>query len=270
MSLSPLPRSRTGRTVEEVALRAVRQAGETVRAAFQGEVTIRSKGRGNIVTQVDTQVEGETIALLRKEFPDFGILGEESGGTAGSSDYTWVIDPLDGTRNFAHGIPFFCVALALVKGDDPLLGLTYDPLRDELFRAAKGEGAAVNGKPLAVTRNGSLSEGSVGLDLGYHDERALEALAVLRAVWPVQTIRILGSAALGFAYAAAGRLDLYFHHHLSPWDVAGGILMVREAGGVVTDRRGGPVTLYNEDFVASSPAVHADFLRLTAGLPWRY
>ena len=264
------PRSHSGLAAMDVATRAIREAGRTVMEHFRAEKTVRVKGRGNIVTSVDYMVEAGLADVLRREFPGFGIMSEESVKEAGKGEYTWITDPVDGTRNYASGIPHFCITLALTRGQDIVLGLTYDPLRDELFHAEKGGGAFLNGAPIRVSAQQTVQDSVLGMDMGYNEGRARQALEMVTVLWPgMQSLRIMGSAALGLAYAAAGRVDIYFHHHLYPWDIASGILLLQEAGGRVTDHTGQPIRWDSQTVVASCPAVHDDFMRRTAGLPWR-
>lgn len=197
-------------------------------------------------------------------------MAEESQAIEGTSGYTWVIDPLDGTRNYILGIPFFSLVIALAKGDDILLGVTFDPTRQEMFHAIRGEGAFLNGGPIKVSEKSEIEQALLGYDLGYVDEKASTAIEMILHLWPnVQGTRILGSAALGLAYAACGRLDLYFHHNLSPWDVASGILLTREAGGVITDKYTTPASLRSESIIASNAGLYGAFLKATEGLAWR-
>jgi fructose-1,6-bisphosphatase/inositol monophosphatase family enzyme len=157
-----------------------------------------------------------------------------------------------------------------VRGEEVLLGLTYDPIRRELFTSVKGSGAYLNGRQIWVGKAASLKESIAGLDMGYHDGRGKEALRLLTDLWPgMQSIRIMGSAALGLAYVASGRLDIYFHHNLYPWDITPGILLVQEAGGVITDRDGKPISTQTGALVAANAAVHKDFLCLSEGSGWR-
>ena len=273
-----LPAAVSGRSALAVAEEVVREAGRVVRAWFQGVtgnesdggIQVSFKGRNDLVTNVDRMVEAAAADLLAKEYPAFGLLAEESGRKPGKTSYSWILDPLDGTRNFANGTPHFAVNLALAKGDAPLLGLTYDPIREELFHAEAGRGAFLNGKRLWVSGTGSLGQSVLGFDLGYVDEQAAHLLDMLHGLWPrMQAVRITGSAALGLAYVAAGRYQLYAHHHLWPWDVAPGVLLVREAGGVVTDLRGIPASVHAGGFVAANPAVHQEFMKATEGSSWR-
>lgn len=254
----------------QVALRVAEEAGGLLLERFHTEKEVSFKGRADLVTDVDKLVESRIIEALSSEFPEAGFLAEESEPVSGSSEYTWIIDPLDGTRNYVIGIPFFSQVIALARNDDILLGLTYDPVRREMFQAVRGRGASLNGSPISVSPKGRLEDSLLGYDLGYVDENAGRAIEMVLHLWPnIQGTRIMGSAALGLAYAACGRVDMYFHHNLSPWDVASGLLLVREAGGVVTDKRANPSTLHSEGIIASGADLHAEFIRATDGLPWR-
>ena len=266
----PIPDSSSGRPAREVALEAARLAGGIIKDRFQTTKDIRFKGRADIVTDVDLAVEKAVLELLRGEYPDFGVLAEESEPIETDSPYTWVVDPVDGTRNYAIGIPHFCTVVALSRGNEVVLGVTYDPISDELFVAQQGQGASVNGEPISVSEKQEMEESLLGFDLGYVDEQAGLGLDLVRSLWPgIQGFRLMGSAALGMAYAAAGRVDLYFHHSLSPWDVASGILIAQEAGGIVVDRQGNPANLRTPSVIVASPRLIDRFLHATEGLEWR-
>ncbi len=265
-----IPPSAGGRNALEVACEAARGAGEVILDRFHSEKDISFKGRANVVTDVDLLAEKAALQVLRDEYPDFGILSEESEPVRTSSSYTWVVDPLDGTRNYASGVPHVSVVVALERDGEVVLGVTYDPIREELFTAEKGEGAYLNGGRIYVSQRESLPECLLGFDMGYIGERAVTALDMIKALWPeLQGIRIMGSGALGLAYAACGRMDIYFHHRLYPWDVASGLLLVREAGGLVVDRHGNEAKLESESVVASSLHLVNEFLTATEGLDWR-
>ena len=263
--------STTGRTPLEVARDAGYRAGRLQLARFHGEKQVSYKGRANPVTDVDLQVQEEVLSLLRREFPSFSLLAEESPeAVEGESEFTWIVDPIDGTRNYAAGVPHFAVTIALAYREEAVLGITYDPLRQELFHAQRGGGAFLNDEPIAVSANQRLDQCLLGFDMGYVDQGGLEAIKLVGSLWPgVQSIRVMGSSALGLAYAAAGRIGVYFHHNLAPWDLASGLLLVHEAGGVVTDRQGNPATLHSRGVIAGSPRLHRQFMEATEGLPWR-
>ena len=261
-----LPLSRSGRTALEVASQAAEEAGHLLLEHMSGERQLSYKeGRANIVTEVDVLVEKKVIDLLRSEYPDHNILSEESPAVTNDSRYTWVVDPLDGTNNYVYGIPVFSVAIALMSKDDVLLGLTYDPVRKELFVARKGGGASLNGRPISVSRRDSMERAFIGCDLGYDWEAGARMLDTIRAIWPrMAGLRIMGSAVLGLAYVACGRFDLYLHRYLYPWDMASGILLVREAGGEITDWTGKPVSAFGQQIIAGNKALHRQMLALAS------
>ena len=249
----------------------MRQAGQVLRERFHSKMEVTVKGWANIVTDVDYEVERLVLGQVREQFPQCGILAEESGaGGAASGEWTWIVDPLDGTRNYARGLPHYCTTMALAQHGEVKLGVTYDPSRNELFWAEAGQGTWRDGERVQVSLATELAPATMGTDMGYSDGLAADALALLGTLWPgMQAIRVMGSAALGVAYAAQGRYDLYFHHKLAPWDIAAGIIMTQEAGGVVTDRDGKPITLDSPSIIASSRTLVDEFLRKTAGTPWR-
>jgi myo-inositol-1(or 4)-monophosphatase len=266
-----LPVARSGDDAETVARRCLADGGRLAMERFRRPQSVTVKGRGNLVTQVDLAIETHIQRVLADEFPDHAVLSEESNPSLTELEgWTWVVDPLDGTRNYVSGIPFFCVNIALCLAGETVAGWTYDPVHDELFRARAGAGAWLNDQPARVSKKTSVQASVMGFDMGYDDVRAGYMLDLIRDLWPgMQAIRIPGSAALGLAYAACGRYDLFTHNLLYPWDLAPGILLVREAGGTITDREGGVITLYSEGAIAGGPSVHEDFLRLAAGRPWR-
>ncbi len=265
-----IPKAASGRTALEVSIEAAHRAGQLIVERFRTEKEVRFKGRADIVTDVDLAAEQVILNLIQQEYPAFSILSEESNPIEKGSPYTWVIDPIDGTRNFAEGIPHFCVVVALARGSDIVAGVTYDPVKEETFAAEQGRGACLNGAPFSVSERREMADCLLGFDLGYVDLAAAAALDMLRALWPgFQTMRLMGSSALGMAYAAAGRLDLYFHHSLSPWDSASGLLLAREAGGNVVDRQGNDANLFTPSVIVSSPRLIEKFLEATEGLEWR-
>lgn len=233
------------------------------------------KGRGNYVTETDLACEQAAIRILKDEFPDHRVLSEEtSDGVLPWKDWDrgwlWVIDPIDGTANFARGIPTFAFNIALCLDGEPVLGLTYQPVTGAEFFAERGEGLWVNGGRAYVSAVATLGESLMGIGLGYDYDRAAKALRILGDLWPgVQMVQNIGSAALGLAYAASGRFDLYVHHFLSPWDMAPGIVQVREGGGMVVDREGQPVTIYSEGLIAGARGPVEEFLRFSKGREWK-
>jgi myo-inositol-1(or 4)-monophosphatase len=261
--MTTLPLSKSGKNALEVATEAARKAGVILKAHFREETQVHYKGRANIVTDIDLRSEKRLKSFLRAEYPDHNILSEESKPVIRDTSYKWILDPLDGTNNYSFGIPFFSIVIALTRGDDVLLGIVYDPLRDEMFSARKGKGATLNGSPIHVTKKKTVKESLIGLDLGYVDEKGKKSLEFITSLWPkMYAYRIMGSAALGMAYTACGRLDLYFHLLLYPWELACGSLLVAEAGGLVTDIEGKPLSSWEGSIIASNKAIHTDFLRI--------
>lgn len=257
----PVPLSKSGRRPWEVAAQALREAGELVRERFLKENKVKLKGQGNLVTEADILSEQTILRTFRREFPGFRLISEESEAVLGDSPFTWIIDPLDGTNNFSFGIPFLCLSAALVRGEEILLGLIYDPLRRELFWAQKGGGAFLNHQPISAVGERELRRALVAFDLGYDEERGREMLEFSRRLWfKVHSLRILGSGALGLAYVAAGRIDLYLHRCLYPWDISAGRLIVEEAGGVVTDWEGKDLNLNSREIIAGRRSVHQEFI----------
>ena len=264
-----LPQSASGGTAAEVARACAAEAGRIAMAAFGARQDVRVKGRGNFLTETDLATERAILALLREEYPDHAVLAEETAGQAPREGWLWVIDPLDGTHNFSRGIPYFATNIALCHDGEPLLGLTYAPATGEEFFAQRGAGLTVNGQPARVSTAQRLADCVIGADLGYDDARAARMLEVVAEVWPVQSVRVMGSAALGLAYAACGRYDLFLHHYLYPWDVAAGIVLVTEGGGAAHDRDGGPATIDSEGIVAGAPGAVEELLSLARDRPWR-
>jgi myo-inositol-1(or 4)-monophosphatase len=261
-----LPIGRSGLPADQMALALARQAGRTLRQRFGGPLWVRPKGPRDVVTEVDYEVERDVLDTLRHEFPGCGLMAEETAREAPSQEWLWVLDPLDGTRNFVRGIPFFCLTLALVWRGQPVVGVIYDPLRDEAFHGVLGQGAYLNGTPIRVSGKEHLAGCLIGCDVSTADTLGLRTLALLGRLFPhVMGARTLGAAALGFAYAAAGRVDLYFHLRLHPWDVAAGLVIVREAGGTVTDLQGNPASFTTQGFVVGNEPLVRRFLELALG-----
>ncbi len=266
-----LPRSRSGRTALEVCESAARKAGELVLARFHTDVEVSLKGRANVVTDADLASERLILDYITDEYPDFGVLSEESHPSAGSSPYTWVVDPIDGTRNFAEGIPHFCIVVAVARGDQVVAGVTYDPVRDELFAAQQGAGALINGQAIRVSDRQNIEDAILGFDLGYEFDQAKRMMEMVSGIWPgISGYRLMGSSALSIAYTAAGRIDLYAHHSLSAWDIASGVLLAREAGARVLDRSTlEDATLFSPGLIIGNPTLVEQFLAMTEGTAWR-
>ncbi len=257
-----LPKAVSGRSALDVARACAREAGELIRLRFRQPQDVTAKGRGNLVTETDLEVEGLLKLTLAREFPDHRLLSEETAAETDSAGWVWIADPLDGTRNFVSGTPFFCTNLALCDNGEPVVSVTHDPIHEETFWSERGRGAWLNDEPIRASDKLTVQDSVLGIGLGYDDQRARGGLHLVYRLYPgVQTIRNLGSAALDLAYAAAGRHDLFVHFDLSPWDVAAGLLLIPEAGGTITDRTGAPATLRSRSVIAGSTHAHADFLR---------
>ncbi|MHB0869947.1 MAG: inositol monophosphatase family protein [Chloroflexota bacterium] len=245
----------------ETAVSAVRTAGSILLDRWKLARRIQFKGEINLVTDADHQAEEAIVSILRSRFPDHQILAEE-GSTGGASDLCrWIIDPLDGTTNYAHGYPHFAVSVALERAGSVILGVVYDPVLDELFLGKAGEGAWLNGEPLGVSSVDRLLRSLICTGFPYDRSLFTESLCrwdyfVRRA----QGVRRDGSAALDICYVAAGRFEAFWENHLFPWDAAAAVLLVREAGGTVTDYRGGEPDIYRGEIVASNGLVHSAML----------
>ena len=270
-ALPDLPLSATGKTAEEVARACAQKAGRVIMAAFiygtGGERGV--KGRGNFVTETDLSAEAVTLDILREEYPGHAVLSEETASDVRGDGWMWVVDPLDGTHNFSQGIPHFAFNIALCFEREPLLGLTFPPATGEEYFAQAGRGLTVRGKPARVSNAQRVKDSMVAIGLGYDDLKAQRILELATDLWPMEGLRDMGSAALGMAYAASGRFDVFIHHSLYPWDVAAGIVQVREGGGAVIDRDGGPVGIDSAGAIAGAPEAVADMLSLVRDRPWR-
>ena len=255
----------------KAAQRIARSAGEILQNWWPKAKNIKTKGTDDIVTNVDMESEKYIRSEIATCFPEHGIFGEEESGDDPRQGYVWIIDPVDGTRNYAWGIPFFSLVIALAKDGEVIAGVNYDPLHNEMFHAARGKGAYLNENEIKVSRMESLEGSILGMDLAYEDEKGtVDMLGAVTKLWPrLKTARIMGSSALGLSYVAAGRTDIYFHHQLQPYDQAAGLLLVEEAGGIVTDRQGMRAGLYSDGIIASCSPLHEDFMKETKSYPWR-
>ena len=261
MIVTDLPLSKSGKSALEVATGAVKQAGELLLAHLHSNKRIKAKDKNHPVTDVDILSEKAITKFLTDEYPGFGILSEELAPFTPVTGYTWVVDPLAGTSNYILSIPFFCINVALVKDGDIRLGITYDPVRDELFRAERGKGAYLNDSPVHVSEKALLKTALLSFDPGYGHIQGKKLLNLVASLWPeVHGLRSLGSASVSLAYVACGRFDLYVRSYLYPWDIASGILLVEEAGGKVTDWQGKPAGLQSKEIIAANHKLHQKWL----------
>jgi myo-inositol-1(or 4)-monophosphatase len=251
-----------------VAVRAARSAGDLLRRRVDSIREVRHKSAVDIVTDVDVQSEQEVTATLLATFPTHAILGEEGGARPGSdARFRWIIDPLDGTTNYAHGFPFFCVSIGLEVEGRLTLGVAYAPSLDELFVAEAGRGATVNDRPIHVSSTSDLKQALLATGFPYDRAevpRAMKSFEVLSL--KSQAIRRAGSAVLDLCYVACGRLDGYWEHHVEAWDMAAGGLMVIEAGGGITATDGSRFSVDGGQVLASNGHLHAALTSTLAGL----
>jgi myo-inositol-1(or 4)-monophosphatase len=247
-----------------IAVRAARSAGNVIirNLGKLDTLAIHTKDRNDFVTEVDRQAEQEIIYILRKAFPAHGILAEESGLQEGD-EYQWIIDPLDGTTNFLHGFPQFAVSIAMRHKGRLEHGVIYDPLRQEIFSASRGDGAMLNDQRIRVTKRKTLEGSLLGTGFPFKSQQHLEVyLEMFRALFPQTAgVRRAGSAALDLAYVAAGRLDGFWEIGLSIWDMAAGVLLIQEAGGLSGDFSGGHDHLESGNIVAGNPKLFAEILK---------
>lgn len=248
-----------------------REAGRLLAENAGRSHHVHHKGAIDLVTEMDKASEMLIVERLRARFPGTGILGEEGAADAGTTGGRWIVDPLDGTTNYAHGHSHWCVTIAYEEEGRVRAGVTFDALRDEMFSAAEGEGATLNGRPIRVSPVSTLDAALVATGFPYdRRERAPYYMAFYEAaVVATQGVRRAGAAALDMAWVANGRLDAYFEQGIAPWDVAAGELLVREAGGTVSDYAGGPHALDGKRTVASNGRVHAETIALLAAAETR-
>ncbi|PZS00050.1 MAG: inositol monophosphatase [Candidatus Chloroheliales bacterium] len=268
MTIIDLNQSSDLATFLGTATEAARAAGEIARQGFHQPRQISFKGHKDIVTEADIACETAIIDIIQSRHPSHRILSEERGGVAAlteatGGDYVWIIDPIDGTHNYAAQLPFWCISVALAHEGETVVAAVYDPIHEEIFTAVKGEGAKLNGKPITVSARTDLDDSLAACDIGYDDIISPRSLKIAQEVRPfVRRVRMLGSAVLAICYVAAGRIDLFFHLHLKPWDIAAAMLIVKEADGKATDFDGKDSTIKSKEIVTANPIIHADFLAL--------
>ena len=252
-------------TAVQVAVEAARAAGR-IQSEHTGNIRdISEKGglRGDVVTEVDLLCEKEIIRRIRETFSDHAILAEESGKTRGDSENKWIIDPLDGSLNYSHGYPCYCTSIGLEHAGELVIGVVYNPCLDEMFVAEKGKGATLNGKPIRVSNTETLDKsllvtGFTPRIVGREDDNLEHFYNFMQAC---QAVRRPGSAAMDFCYTAMGRFDGFWEAYLNPWDMAAGVLIVREAGGTVTRfDGGGSFSIYDNNVLATNGRIHQEMV----------
>ncbi len=250
---------------EELSLarNAAREAGRLLVSRLDTDFSISKKGRINLVTEMDLKSEKLITGLIRDRFPEHQILAEEEGTRQSASPFKWVIDPLDGTTNYAHGYRFFCVSIALEAHGEVVAGVVYDPVTDELFSAEKGSGAWLNDRGIRVSSEDSLGESMLSTGFSYQEDAMRRNLALFnRFILRSRAVRRDGAAALDLCYTACGRFDGFWELSLNAWDVAAGKLIIEEAGGRVTNFRGDPCSIYDAEILASNGRVHDQMIRV--------
>ncbi len=253
---------------QNIAIKAARRAGQIINRASNDLdlLKVSTKQPNDFVTEVDKAAEAAIIETLLEAYPNYGILAEESGQQAGKGDeeYQWIIDPLDGTTNFIHGLPQYAISIALAKGNSIEQAVVYDPNRNELFTASKGAGAFLNERRIRVSRRTKLQESLIGTGFPY---RMFEHVDLYLAIFKELAQKTAGqrrpgAASLDLAYVACGRYDGFWEFGLSPWDVAAGALLISEAGGLISDLRGEANYLDTGNVIAGTPKVFAPLLKL--------
>jgi len=248
----------------QIAEAIARQAGAVLMEGYGNVRHIQQKGVIDLVTEFDKRSEEVIISSIQQKFPDHAILAEESGHNKTISEYQWVIDPLDGTTNFAHGIPVFSVSIGLLRNNSPVVGVAYDPLRNEMFSAELGQGATLNNYPIHVSSQADLGQAviSTGFPYDLRTNPRNNFAQFVQFQLRTQAVRHLGSAALDCAWTAMGRLDGYWEFGIKPWDIGAGALIVREAGGRVTSVDGDENFLSNDSILVSNNLLHEQMLRV--------
>jgi myo-inositol-1(or 4)-monophosphatase len=248
----------------EAALTAAKEAGEVLRKGFGRRHSVRYKGEVDLVTEIDEQAEQVIREILLGAFPAYGMLAEEGGTLAGEENARWIVDPLDGTTNYAHGLSLFCVSIALERAGKVVLGVVHDPMREETYVAERGGGAFLNGDPTRVSDTEELIQALIATGFPFDRAQMPEALDLFgRFAAITRGMRRLGSTALDLCYVASGRLDGYHERGIWAWDIAAGSLILEEAGGKVTDYRGGILDLEGREIVASNGRLHSAMTKLT-------
>lgn len=251
-------------TIKQAGLAAAYAGGRILTSKFGHVTSIVKKGRIDLVTEADTEAEQAIVNIIRACFPSHTILTEESGNHPGDRENLWIIDPLDGTTNFAHGVPVFATSIAFAHEGEVVMGLVHNPVMGELFTAVKGAGAQLNGRPIRVSDKTLMTDCLLATGFAYNFKDIIKDIMTRfeRCLDASQGLRRLGSAAIDLCYVACGRFDGYFEQNLKPWDTAAGQLIAREAGAMVTDFSSHPFDPWMVEIAAGNPAVHKQLLAL--------
>ncbi len=248
--------------INRVGMASAYAGGKVLKTYFEGPNQISKKGITDLVTEADVAAEKAIISTIRRTFPDHSVLAEESGASSGRDRFQWIIDPLDGTTNFAHRLPFYAVSIAFMENGQTKLGMVLNPVMGELFYANAGRGAWLNNKPIEVSSVETLIDALLITGFPYETGNQFEVMTnrFTTALKSSQGMLRLGSAALDLCYVACGRSDGFWQHHLNPWDTAGGALIVTEAGGQVTDLKGDNYHPFKKDILATNGRIHNEML----------
>ena len=249
--------------LQSTLIEAARAGAAEILRYFQGEFRVDNKeGVNNLVTEADHASEKAILSVIRAAYPDHMILAEESGASDRTDDFKWIVDPIDGTVNFAHGIPLNAVSIGIEKNGELIMGVVYNPHLNELFFAEKGKGAFMNDRPIRVSRETRAIKACLvtGFPYQYIDQPNGPLDVFARFVKKGVPVRRIGSAAIDLCWVAAGRFDGFYEHKLEPWDSAAGALMVMEAGGTITNHRGEPFSIYKHDVLASNGFIHDELV----------
>lgn len=252
----------------EAAVHIAREAGKYQISRLNTDFNVEYKGAINLVTEVDKACEKMIVDYLRKEFPDYDVLAEEGSNTQSNADYKWIIDPLDGTTNFAHGYPLFCVCIALEYKGEIVMGVVYESNREEMFTAEKGKGAFCNGKPIHVSKRPTLRESLLVTGFAYNiaeGEKMNNFDHFRDFLMKTRAVRRDGVAAADLCYVACGRYDGFWELYLKPWDIAAGGLILTEAGGKVTAFDGGRFDVYGDEILATNGLIHGAMQDVLSG-----
>jgi myo-inositol-1(or 4)-monophosphatase len=248
------------------AVKAARQAGSIILRAAEDidQLTIKNKSANDFVSEVDVASEEAIINILKTAYPTHGFLGEESGFSDKDADYIWIIDPLDGTTNFLHQFPQYCISIALMHKGDITHAVIYDPNRNDLFTATKGAGAYLNDKRIRVSKKAKLNESIIGTGFPFRDFAHLPCYLKMfeEMITNTSGLRRPGSAALDLAYVAAGWFDGFWEIGLSKWDIAAGALLVKEAGGIVSDFNEKQAWMKTGNIIAANAKIYGDFIKI--------
>lgn len=242
-----------------------KEAGSVIRQGFSEKISIEYKSDvTDLVTNIDKLAEKSITDFIRKKYPNHSIIAEEGGNTRKSSPYTWVIDPIDGTTNFAHKLPIFSVSIGIQKNNENIIGVIYDVMRDEIYSAERGSGAFRNDEQINVSSNDNLAKSLLVTGFAYNrEDEYKEAIKIfISFLTKTRAVRRLGSAALDFCYVASGVFDGFWEANLSPWDVCAGILLVEEAGGLVTNFKNKKLNIYSDQFLATNGVIHEEMIKV--------